>query len=112
MKVKSEREVAQSCLTLSNPMDCSLPGSSIHGISQARVLEWDAIAFSNIQHRIIQIRSLGDHFIVHARERAGACKVGVNVSLIKVANWVSAGGAGWTIRICSAYCRGESPHCK
>ena len=46
MKVKSEREVAQSCLTLSDPMDCSLPGSSVHGISQARVLEWGAIAFS------------------------------------------------------------------
>ena len=46
MKVKSESEVAQSCLTLSNPMDCSLPGSSIHGIFQARVLEWGAIAFS------------------------------------------------------------------
>ena len=46
MKVKSESEVAQSCLTLSDPMDCSLPGSSIHGIFQARVLEWDAIAFS------------------------------------------------------------------
>ena len=41
-----ENEVAQSCLTLSNPMDCSLPGSSIHGIFQARVLEWGAIAFS------------------------------------------------------------------
>ena len=40
MKVKSESEVAQSCLTLSDPMDCSLPGSSIHGIFQARVLEW------------------------------------------------------------------------
>ena len=46
MKVKSEREVAQSCPTLSDPMDCSLPGSSIHGIFQARVLEWDATAFS------------------------------------------------------------------
>ena len=46
MKVKSEREVAQLCLTLSNPMDYSLPGSSIHGIFQARVLEWGAIAFS------------------------------------------------------------------
>ena len=40
MKVKSESEVAQSCLTLSDPMDCSLPGSSIHGIFQAKVLEW------------------------------------------------------------------------
>ena len=46
MKVKSEREVAQSCPTLSDPMDYSLPGSSIHGIFQARVLEWGAIAFS------------------------------------------------------------------
>ena len=46
MKVKSESEVAQSCLTLSDPMDCSPPGSSIHGIFQARVLEWGAIAFS------------------------------------------------------------------
>ena len=46
MKVKSESEVPQSCLTLSDPMDCSLPGSSIHGIFQARVLEWVAIAFS------------------------------------------------------------------
>ena len=46
MKVKSESEVTQSCLTLSDPMDCSLPGSSIHGIFQARVLEWGAIAFS------------------------------------------------------------------
>ena len=46
MKVKSESEVAQSCPTLSDPMDCSLPDSSIHGISQARVLEWGVTAFS------------------------------------------------------------------
>ena len=46
--VKSESEVAQLCPTLSDPMDCSLPGSSIHGIVQARVLEWGAIAFSDI----------------------------------------------------------------
>ena len=45
MKVKSEREVAQSYSTLSDPMDCSLPGSSVHRIFQARVLEWGAIAF-------------------------------------------------------------------
>ena len=51
MKVKSESEVIQSCPTLSDPMDCSLPGSSIHGIFQARVLEWGAILFlgSHIQ---------------------------------------------------------------
>ena len=46
MKVKSENEVAQSCPTLSDPMDCGLPSSSIHGIFQARVLEWGATAFS------------------------------------------------------------------
>ena len=46
MKVKSDSDVAQSCLTLSDPMDCSPPGFSVHGILQARVLEWGAIAFS------------------------------------------------------------------
>ena len=48
MKVKSESEVAQSCPTLSDPMDYSLPGSSVHGIFQAGVLEWGAIAFSEV----------------------------------------------------------------
>ena len=48
MTVKSESEVAQSCLTLSDPMDCSLPASPVYGIFQARVLEWGAIAFSNL----------------------------------------------------------------
>ena len=48
MRVKSESEVSQSCLTLSDPMDCSLPGSSVHGIFQARVLEWGAIAFFRV----------------------------------------------------------------
>ena len=52
MKVKSESEVAQSCPTLSDPMDCSLPSFSIHGIFQARVLEWGAIAFSKISEWI------------------------------------------------------------
>ena len=54
MKVKSESEVAQSCLTLSDPMDCSLPGSSVHGIFQTRVLEWVAIAFSGV-HRLTEL---------------------------------------------------------
>jgi len=49
MKVKSESEVAQSCLTLIDPMDCNLPGFSAHGIFQARVLEWGAIAFSGME---------------------------------------------------------------
>ena len=55
MKVKSESEVAQSCPTLSDPMDCSLPGSSVHGIFQARILEWGAIAFSRYEDSSSQI---------------------------------------------------------
>ena len=54
MKVKSESEVAQLCRTLRDPMDCSLPGSSIHGIFQARVLEWGAIAFSDVKSKLEQ----------------------------------------------------------
>ena len=52
MKVKSESEVAQSCPTLWDPMDCCLPGSSVHGIFQARVLEWGAIAFSSLHAQL------------------------------------------------------------
>ena len=59
MKVKSESEVAQSSPTLSDLMDCSLPGSSIHGIFQARVLEWGAIAFSE--------RCIHTHTNLHSR---------------------------------------------
>ena len=51
MKVKSEREVARSCRTPGDPMDYSLPGSSVHGIFQATVLEWGAIAFSKLDPR-------------------------------------------------------------
>ena len=58
MKVKSESEVAQLCPTPSNPMDCSLPGSSVHGIFQARVLEWVAIAFSITMVQFSSIQSL------------------------------------------------------
>ena len=64
MKVKSESEVTQSCPTLSDPMACSLPDSSVHGIFQARVLEWSAIAFSDIPHElIIIIASLEMHSV-------------------------------------------------
>ena len=51
MKMKSQREVIQSCPALSDPMDCSPPGSSAHGIFQTRVLEWGAIAFSVLRVR-------------------------------------------------------------
>ena len=58
MKVKSEGEIAWSCLTLSDPMDCSLPGSSIHGIFQARVLEWGC-------HCLLQV------YAIHSHKRVG-----------------------------------------
>ena len=55
VKVKSESEVAQSCPSVHDPMDCSLPGSPVHGIFQARVLEWSAIAFSNLVLTFIKL---------------------------------------------------------
>ena len=63
MKVKSESEVAQSCPTLSVPMDCSLLGSSVHGIFQAKVLEWVAIAFSNSAWGFTFLQILRNTFI-------------------------------------------------
>ena len=63
MKVKSESEVAQSCPTLSDPMDCSLPGSSVHRIFQARVLEWVASAFSDSVCREKYTAFLMFHFL-------------------------------------------------
>ena len=62
MKVKSESEIAQSCPTLSDPMDCSLPGSSVHGIFQARVLECGAIAFSESLHNLCLFSTRHFHF--------------------------------------------------
>ena len=66
MKVKRESEVAQSCPTLSDPMNCSLPGCSAHGIFQARVLEWGAISFSDkISYKAISIiREQGQYFVI------------------------------------------------
>ena len=63
MKVKSESEVTQSYLTLRDPMDCSLPGSSIHGIFQAREPEWGAIAFSNRECYQVIILRVADKMI-------------------------------------------------
>ena len=60
MRVKSESEVAQSCPTLGDPMDCGLPGSFVHGIFQARVQEWGAIAFSIASIRFVQIYQGGE----------------------------------------------------
>ena len=64
MKVESESEVAQSCPTLCNPMDCSPPGSSVHEIFQARVLEWGAITFSTYCVKVTSITSLLRAFIL------------------------------------------------
>ena len=75
IKVKSESEVTQSCPTLSYPMDCSLPGSSIHRISQARVLEWGVISFSN-QFLGRLIRSPGSP---RRRKGSGSFKVEIGV---------------------------------
>ena len=71
MRVKSESEVAQSCPTLSTPMDCSLPGSSTHGIFQAKVLEWGAIAFSLIEARpcLNELRLQADRRHRQSRQR-------------------------------------------
>ena len=63
MKVKSEKEVAQFCPTLHDPTDCSLPGSSVHGIFQARVLEWVAIAFSKFFFMLHIYNSIYKYYI-------------------------------------------------
>ena len=63
MKVKSESEIAQLCPTLSDPTDCSLPGSSVHGIFQASVLEWGAIGFSQVGLRNREKREGKDEVI-------------------------------------------------
>ena len=86
MKVRSEREVAQSCLTLCDPMDCSLPSSSVHGIFQARVLEGGAIAFS--------MTSLDS--ILKSRDIALATKVCVVKAI--VFQLVKYGCESWTIK--------------
>ena len=74
MKVESASEVAQSCPTLSDPMDCSLPGSSVHGIFQASVLEWGAIAFSELAF----YWSFKDHFSLKGRKEKKKEKVNLD----------------------------------
>ena len=83
MKVKSESEVAQSCPTLSNPMDCSLPGSSTHGIFQVRVLEWGAIAFSACHPHIWPkglSSGLGDEFKAQPLPQIGVLEEAVKLA--------------------------------
>ena len=74
-EMKSENEIAQLCPTLSDPMDCSLSGSSIHGIFQARVLEWGAIAFSTMDMSLSKLwKMVKDREAWHATVSPGACK--------------------------------------
>ena len=95
MKVKSESEVAQSCPTLSDPMDCSLPGSSVHGIFQARVLEWVAIAFSSIYAYYLYIRIyvvlscsvVSDSFNLKNCSPSGSSLYGI--SQARILDWVA-----------------------
>ena len=79
MRVKSENEVAQSCPTLTDPMDCSLTGSSVHGIFQARVLEWGSIAFSKIYMRSSLMENV---------ERYGASKTKLETKTSTNKTWI------------------------
>ena len=80
-KVKSESEIAQLCLTLCNPMNCSLPGSSVHGIFQARVLEWVAIAFSGSRATFWLFPGFPNmwvspsHLIINSSEKGTSCLI-------------------------------------
>ena len=82
MKVKSESEVTQSCLTVSDPMDCSPSGSSIHGIFQARGLEWDAIASSQMYGQTVvylpthcnEVGRVGGNKKKRKKEKKNKCK--------------------------------------
>ena len=104
MKVKSESEVAQSCPTLSNPMDYSLPGSSVHGIFQARVLEWVAIAFSSIYayylyiciYVVLSCSVVSDAFNLKDCSPSGSSLYGI--SQARILDWVaisSSRGSSW-----------------
>ena len=81
MKVESESEIAQLCPTLRNPMDCSLPGSSIHGIFQARVLEWGVIAFSLYAEYIMRNAGLDE------------TQVGIKIAGRNISNLIYVGDA-------------------
>ena len=73
MKVKSESEVAQSCLTLRDPMDCSLPGSLVQGILQARVLEWVAISFSIPRADVPQTNEINILIVLETKSLKSKC---------------------------------------
>ena len=98
MKVKSEREVAESCLTLSDPMDCSPPGSSIHGIFQARVLEWGATAFSDLQFpsNKQKVMALGQSYLLRWPTLCEVCfSLNKSTSLRITLKKKESDGSGW-----------------
>ena len=86
MKVKSESEVTQSCPTPSDPMDCSLPGPSVHGIFQARVLEWVAIAFSSAWKWKVKVKSLS-HVRLLATPQTAAYQVPLSMGFSRQEYW-------------------------
>ena len=86
-KVKSESEVAQLCPTRSDPMDCSPPGSSVHGIFQARVLEWGAIAFSLPPLSLLKYHlheAYPDHWPLSSPQKSLILLIHLNVSFISI----------------------------
>ena len=96
MKVKSESEVAQSCLTLSDPMACSLPGSSVHGIFQARGLEWGAIAFSKCHYTLFKMAKIQTtNNTMKVKEESG--KVGLKLNIQKTKILTSGPITSWEI---------------
>ena len=99
MKVKSESEVTQSCPTLSDPMDCSPPGSSAHGIFQARVLEWGAIAFSDkivlVSAKVVS--GLSDHELVNVCVRKVQVKHVNSSPLVDFINRILEKEEMWTV---------------
>ena len=98
MKVKSESEVAQSCPTLSDPMDCSLPGSSIHGIFQARVLEWGAICSPEIKRCLLLGRKVMSNLDNILKSRDITLPTKVHLIKAMVFPVVMYGCESWTIK--------------
>ena len=101
MKVKSEREVAQSCLTLSDPMDCSLPGSSIHGIFQARVLEWGAIAFSDVLSYYGLSQDIEEFHMLYSRTLLATRSIRNSLHLLIPSHPSSTSFLPWQPQVCS-----------
>ena len=91
MKVKSKSEDAQSCQTLSEPADCSLPDCSVHGIFQARILEWGAIAFSSFGCSDLSTRRTGKREHVGGRDGGKGCSLGA-YSVVRWRDGVTEGG--------------------